>query len=78
MWHLTVPHPPAGEPKFFGSCGPIQTTRPRGRVVIGTQEPKNLCAATLRSLQGHRPKMIKVFLLLFVHKKEVLSFFIAF
>ncbi len=41
------------------SGGPIQTTRLRGRFVIGTQEPKNFCSATLRSFQGHWPKMIK-------------------
>jgi hypothetical protein len=40
--------------------------------------PKNFCSATLRSFQGHWPKMIKVFLLLFVHKKKffLFSFFL--
>jgi hypothetical protein len=33
----------------------------KGRFVIGTQEPKNLCAATPRWFEGHWPKMIKVF-----------------
>jgi hypothetical protein len=48
--------------------------RPRGRFVIGTQEPKNFCSATLRLFQGHWPKIIKVFLLLFVHKKKFFLF----
>jgi hypothetical protein len=52
--------------------------RPRGRFVIGTQEPKNFCSATPRSLQGHWPKIIKVFLLLFVHKKKFFLFFLLF
>jgi len=46
----------------------------KGRFVIGTQEPKNFCSATPRSLQGHWPKIIKVFLLLFVHKKKFFLF----
>jgi hypothetical protein len=52
--------------------------RPRGRFVIGTQEPRNFCSATPRSFEGHWPKIIKVFLLLFVHKKKRFLFFLLF
>jgi len=39
---------------------------------------KNVCSATPRSLQGHWPKIIKVFLLLFVHKKKFFLFLLLF
>jgi hypothetical protein len=59
------------------SGGPIQTTRPRGRFVIGTQEPKNFWS-TSPLVKRPVAKIIKVFLLLFVHKKKFFLPFLSF
>jgi len=65
---------------FFGNSQAVQKLKKqvKTRSSFLKKRTKKLLLRFARSFQSHWPKMIKVFLLLFVHKKKFFLFFACF